>query len=87
MDNDILIKILERLSTIEARITELIEYKEDVKTNTKDIQELKHKTKENEEKINQMQEQSTYLKRLVLGGFITIGTGLLVAFFKSILGI
>ena len=87
MDNDVLMKILERLSAIETKITELFEYKEDIKNNTKDINDLKHKAKQNEEKINKMQESNTYLKRLVIGGFVTIGTGLIVAFLKGLLGI
>lgn len=87
MDNDVLMKILERLSTIEAKISELIEYKEDVKTNTKDILDLKNKTENQQKEINEIKENATYLKRLVIGGFITITTGLILAGLKMLLGI
>lgn len=87
MDNDVLMKILERLASIETKISELFEYKEDIKNNTRDINDLKHKTEQNEKEIKEMQERTIYLKRLMLGGFVTIGTGILLALLKVLLGI
>jgi predicted nucleic acid-binding Zn-ribbon protein len=83
MDNDVLMKILERLASIETRITELFEYRDDVKVNTKDITDLKNKTENQQKQIDEMKESNKWLSR----GVITMVIGLIGGFLKTILGI
>lgn len=87
MDNDLLMKILERLSAIESKLESLIPLKDDVSKNKLDINSLNLEIKQHEKELDEIKENAKWLKRLVISGFVTIGTGLIVAIIKSLLGV
>lgn len=87
MDNELLMKILERLSAIESKLESLLPLKEDVSKNKLDINSLQLKIDQHEKELEEIKENTKWLRRLVISGFITIGTGLIVALLKGILGI
>lgn len=87
MDNDVLVKILERLSSIETRLEALTNLKTDVSNHTLSINNLENKEAQLEKEVEEIKENTKWLKRLCISGFVTIGTGLLIALFKVLLGI
>lgn len=87
MDNELLMKILERLSAIESKLESLIPLKDDVAKNKLDINSLLLKIDQHEKELEELKENTKWLRRLVISGFITIVTGLIVAGLKGLLGI
>ena len=87
MDNDLLMKILERLSVIESKLESLIPLQDDVSKSKLDINSLQLKIDQHEKELNELRENTKWLRRLVISGFITIVTGIIVAGLKGALGI
>jgi uncharacterized membrane protein YjjP (DUF1212 family) len=94
MDNDLLIKILERIAaiekvqySIEEKLTELIPLKEDVSKIKLDVNTIDNKLKQHEKELEELKENTKWLRRLVIGGFVTVASGLILALLKGSLGI
>lgn len=86
-NNDVLIKILERLSVIETQLKDILNVKDDVKINTKDINDLKNKTDNLKDEIDEIKDTNKWLSRAVLGAVITAVVGVIFCFVKIGLGI
>lgn len=94
MDNDLLLKILERIAaiekvqySIEEKLTELIPLKEDVSKIKLEVNTIENKMNQHEKELEELKENTKWLRRLVISGFVTITTGIIIALIKGSLGI
>lgn len=84
MDNEILIKILERLSSIETSIKDLMWVKDDVQRNSKDIVELKTIADNQQKEIDEIKENNKWLRRgitTMIIGLVSSGVVALITYF------
>ena len=84
MDNEILIQILERLSSIETSIKDLTWVKNDVNKNSKDIVELRTTTDNQQKEIDEIKENNKWLTRGIVTmiiGLISSGIVALITYF------
>lgn len=86
-NNDVLIKILERLSVIETQLKDILNVKDDVKEHEKDINDLQNKTDNLKNEIDEIKDTNKWLSRAVLGAIITAVVGVIFCFVKIGLGI
>jgi hypothetical protein len=87
IDNDLLNEILQRLTTIEVKLEEIIETKSDVNDLKKEVVELKIKDEQKRKELDEIRENTKWTTRAVVGAIISSVVALGFAIVKMILGV
>lgn len=94
MDNELLVKILERIATIEQiqhsindKLAEIVPLKKDVSKLKLDVNTLENRLAQHEKELAELKESNKWLRRLFVSSIITMVTGILVAVLKGFIGV
>lgn len=94
MDNELLTKILDRISAIEkvqysidAKLADLVPLKKDVSKLKLDVNTLENRLAQHEKELAELKESNKWLRRLFVSSIITMVTGILVAVLKGFIGV
>ena len=83
IDDKLLVQIVERLSSIEAKVESILECKNEVKVCIQDINDLKNKTENQQKEIDEMKESSKWIRRAI----VTMTLGIVATIIKFVLQI